>query len=153
MTRTLVLLRHAKSAWPEGVDDRARPLAGRGRRDAPAAGRWLREHVGGVDLVVCSPALRTRQTWQLVAAELGGTPEFRVDDRIYGAPVADLVDVVRELPPSAGTVLLVGHNPGLSELVAALGATAVELKTSSVAVLREDGDGLWSLVAFTTPRG
>jgi phosphohistidine phosphatase len=154
---TLVVLRHAKSAWPEGVDDRDRPLAGRGRREAPLAGQWLREHVN-VDLVVCSPAKRTRQTWQLVAAELGGAPEFRVDDDVYTASVRDLLGLVRKLPPSADVVLLIGHNPGLSELVGVLGGTEHELKTSSIAVLR--GDAGWAdvtpgsmrLVEFTTPR-
>lgn len=150
---TLVLLRHAKSAWPDGVADLERPLADRGRRDAPVAGRWLREHVR-VDLVVCSPAVRTRQTWRLVAEELDATPEFLVDERVYDASVADLVAVVRELPASAATVLVIGHNPGLSEL----GGTTTELRTSAVAVLRGDvawadaGPGSYSLVECETPR-
>lgn len=152
---TLVVLRHAKSAWPDGVDDEDRPLAARGRRDARAAGRWLREHVA-VDLVVCSPALRTRQTWEHVQAELGGAPEFRLDERIYDASLDDLVDVVRGLPSAAGTVLLVGHNPGLTELVHELSGAGFEMKTSSIAVLRGDGD--WAdvslgLVTSQTPRG
>lgn len=155
---TLVLLRHAKSAWPDGVGDEQRPLAERGRRDAPAAGRWLREHVR-VDLVVCSPAVRTRQTWRLVSAELDVAPEFQLDDRIYDATAAELVAVVRELPPSAATVLVIGHNPGLSELVHVLGGTPVELKTSAVAVLRGDVEwadvepGSFPFVACETPRG
>ncbi|HVV24762.1 MAG TPA: histidine phosphatase family protein [Pseudonocardiaceae bacterium] len=156
--RTLVVLRHAKSAWPEGTDDRERPLADRGRRDAPAAGRWLRGRVP-VDLVVCSPALRTRQTWDLVAAELDGTPEFRVDDRVYDAFVEELVDVVRDLPATAENVLLIGHNPGLTELVHELSGSDFSLKTSSIAILR--GHGEWSdaganwlrLVETETPRG
>jgi phosphohistidine phosphatase len=149
VTRTLVVLRHAKSAWPDDVADRRRPLADRGRRDASAAGRWLRDNVGAVDLVLCSPALRTRQTWELVSAELVGTPEFRLDERIYAASLGDLLEVVTEA--SADTVLLIGHNPGLSELVGELARTDVELKTSSVAVLRQDHG--WSLVELATPRG
>ncbi len=156
---TLVLLRHAKSATPDGVDDADRPLAGRGRRDAPVAGRWVREHVPGVAAVVCSPALRTLQTWQLVAPELGGTPAFRTEPRIYGASVRELVTVVRGLPATARVVLLIGHNPGLSELVEKLSGAALDLKTSSIAVLRGEGDwsaagaGWAELVESAQPRG
>jgi phosphohistidine phosphatase len=157
--RTLVLLRHAKSASPDGVDDADRPLAERGRRDAPVAGRWLREHVPGVAAVVCSPALRTLQTWQLVAPELGGTPTFRTEPRVYAASVRDLVTVVRGLPAAAGTALLIGHNPGLSELVAELSGEELDLKTCSIAVLRGDGEwsaagpGWASLTGSAKPRG
>ena len=86
-----MILRHAKSAWPDGVPDQKRPLAKRGRRDAPAAGRWLRDHVVRLDAVVCSPAERARQTWALVAAELDQPPAVKFDDRIYRAPPAALL--------------------------------------------------------------
>jgi phosphohistidine phosphatase len=156
---TLVVLRHAKSAWPAGVADADRPLAERGERDAPAVGRWLREHVPGIDLTVCSPAVRTRQTWRLVAGELDGIPAFRLDKRIYDADVAELLSVLRELPDTARAVVLVGHNPGLSDLVHVLTGDLVELKTSSVAVLH--GPDRWAdvdqgtarLARFETPRG
>src|SRR6202012_3277470 len=101
-----VLLRHAKSATPDGVDDADRPLAGRGRRDAPVAGRGVREHVPRLAAVVCSPALRTLQTWQLVAPELGGAPTFRTEPRIYGAAGRGLVPVVRGLAAPPPGVLL-----------------------------------------------
>ncbi|HYS37152.1 MAG TPA: histidine phosphatase family protein [Pseudonocardiaceae bacterium] len=156
---TLVVLRHAKSAWPAGVADAARPLAERGERDAPAVGQWLRAHVPGIDLTVCSPAARTRQTWRLVADQLDGRPDFRLDERIYDADVDDLLSVIHELPDTASTVVLVGHNPGLSELVRVLAGDRVELKTSSVAVLH--GPDRWAaldegaarLARFETPRG
>jgi phosphohistidine phosphatase len=140
--RTLVLLRHAKSAWPEHMDDADRPLSARGERDAPAAGRWLREHVPGIATVVCSPALRTLQTWRLVAGELGGTPAFRLEPRIYAASVRDLLTVAHGLPTDAATALLIGHNPGLGELVGAITDTEFEMKTSAIAVLR--GEGEWT---------
>ncbi|PXY20719.1 SixA phosphatase family protein [Prauserella muralis] len=142
MRRELVILRHAKSDWPEGVPDEQRPLAPRGHRDAPAAGRWLREHVPAFDLVLCSPATRARQTWQLVRTELGGDPELRQDERLYGATLTTLTSVVRELPDEAGTVLLVGHNPGLEDLVTALSGEECELRTASIAVLT--GSGSWA---------
>src|SRR4051794_41904037 len=90
---TLVLLRHAKSAWPEGVPDHERPLAGRGRRDAPEAGRWLRQVGLQFDLVLCSTALRARQTWELAAAELDTAPPGRFEDRPYPADAGELLDV------------------------------------------------------------
>lgn len=154
---TLVVLRHAKSGYPAGVDDVDRPLADRGRRDAPAAGRWLAANAPGIDLTVCSPATRTRQTWDLVADELGDEPEFRVDDRIYTASVDALITVVHELPDTATTVLLVGHDPGVSDLVHSLTGNGFEFKTATVAVLR--GPDHWGafdradLAASRTPRG
>ena len=135
----LVILRHAKSAWPDGVPDRQRPLAKRGLRDAPAVGRWLRDHVGRLDAVICSPAERARQTWALVAAELDDPSAARFDDRIYGALPATLLAVVRELPDAAGTALVVGHNPGVQEFVALLSGRQPDMKTSSMAVLAWKG--------------
>ncbi|MEV7417825.1 histidine phosphatase family protein [Streptomyces sp. NPDC089919] len=120
--RRLVLLRHAKSAWPDGVPDHDRPLAPRGRRDAPAAGRLLRELDCVPDLVVCSTARRARETWELAAEELGiPVPvPVRHDDRVYAAAPAALTRVLREVDPALRTVALVGHNPGMEELADAL---------------------------------
>jgi phosphohistidine phosphatase len=144
MSRRLVLLRHAKSAWPGDLADHERPLAGRGRREAPLAGRWLAEQVGDIDLVVCSSALRTRQTWELVSAELGSetgaAPEVRLDERIYEATAGGLFRLARELPDTARTVLFVGHNPGLEDLVGALTGDWPTMLTSTIAVLSVPGD-------------
>jgi phosphohistidine phosphatase len=137
--RTLVVVRHAKSDWSNAVPDDQRPLAERGRRDAPEIGRWLAEHVGRVDLVVCSPATRARQTWQLAAAGLDQEPPVRHEDRIYTAGPTGLLGVIDELPDEAGTVVLVGHNPSLTNLVTLLSGEAHELKTSAVAVLSWTG--------------
>jgi len=157
--RRLVLLRHAKSAWPDGVPDAGRPLNERGRRDAPAAGRWLREHVDDLGVVVCSPAKRTRETWELVAAELADPPSPTVDERVYGAPPEDLLTVIRELPDTAGSALLIGHNPGVAELVELLGGQDREMRTAAIAVL--SWEGAWAdaaadvarLEEHVTPRG
>ncbi len=135
MRRRLIALRHAKSDWSGGVADHDRPLAGRGRREAALAGRWLRENAADIDLVVCSSAKRARQTWKLVAKQLDNVPPARVDDRLYAASVRGLLAVVRKLPASARAVLLIGHNPGLEELVADLGGVGWPMKTSSIAVL------------------
>jgi phosphohistidine phosphatase len=157
--RRLVLLRHAKSAWPDGVPDVRRPLNARGRRDAPAAGQWLREHVGGLGAVVCSPAQRTRETWALVGAELDHAPDAIFDDRVYAAEPDALLDVVRDLPDTADSALLIGHNPGVVELVELLSGQEREMRTTSIAVL--SWSGAWSDVAVdgaqldehATPRG
>jgi phosphohistidine phosphatase len=158
-SRRLLLLRHAKSAWPEGVSDHKRPLTHRGRRDATAAGRWLRAHVDRLDAVACSTAERARETWALVAAELADPPEAAFDDGIYGAPPDALVAVVGDLPDDAATALLVGHNPGVQQLVGLLSGEEAEMRTASVAELTWTGrwsdvtEHIASLKQHTTPRG
>ncbi|WP_043263176.1 histidine phosphatase family protein [Streptomyces sp. CT34] len=166
--RRLVVLRHAKSAWPPDVDDHDRPLAGRGRRDAPAAGRWLRDADCVPDLVVCSTAVRARQTWELAAAQLPDPPPVRHDPRLYDADPADVLAVVRETPDDVRTLLLVGHNPAAQEVVLRCAAQALgdaldrareKFPTSAIAVLAQRGT--WSaagprtalLTDFAVPRG
>ncbi len=117
--RRLMLLRHAKSDWPD-VPDQERPLAKRGRRDAPVVGRWLRGHGYLPDTVICSVARRTRQTWELVAPELGGSPRVTFEPRAYAASAQTLLYLVRELPGPSRAALLIGHNPGIEELAAHL---------------------------------
>jgi phosphohistidine phosphatase len=157
--RRLVIVRHAKSAWPDDVPDAQRPLNGRGRRDAPAAGRWLRERVGHIEAVVCSPAARTRETWGLIAAELEGAPDPVFDERVYAASAGTLLAVVREIADDVGSALLVGHNPGIADFVNSATGEALEMKTSAVAVLgltgswADAGPGRARLLAHATPRG
>jgi phosphohistidine phosphatase len=140
--RTLVLLRHAKSDWSGGEPDAARPLAKRGRRQAPEAGRWLAEHLDGIDLAVVSPATRARSTWDLVAGELDVPPRVLVEERVYGASDRELHDVVRGLPDAVRTAVLVGHNPGLEDLVLRLTGEWAPMPTSAIAVLAVPGS--WS---------
>lgn len=146
--RRLVVLRHAKSARPPDVDDHDRPLAKRGRRDAPAAGRWLRAAGCVPDLVVCSTAARARQTWELAAAQLPAPPPVRYDPRLYDADDAELLAVVSETPDSVRTLLLVGHNPAAQDLVLllaeealsdALERTREKFPTCAIAVLAQHG--------------
>jgi phosphohistidine phosphatase len=166
--RRLVVLRHAKSARPEGVPDHDRPLGTRGLRDAPAAGRWLATADCLPDLVLCSTARRTRQTWELAAAELGSTPPARHDPRLYAADDQELLDVVREVPTDIETLLLIGHNPGLQDLVLLLAGEALgdtlrraqtKFPTSAVAVLTWHGTwsdlapGVALLTDLAVPRG
>lgn len=124
--RRLVVLRHAKSAWPMGVPDHERPLAPRGRRDAPAAGRALLETDCLPDLAVCSTAVRARHTWELASAQWGTPPPVRYDRRVYAGAVPKLLHVVHEVPDEVRTLLLIGHNPGLEELVLELAGDALD---------------------------
>ena len=120
--RTLVLFRHAKSAWPD-VPDHDRPLARRGIQAAPLMGRWLREAGLLPGQVLCSTARRARQTWQFAQAGLAATAPVTFDARIYEGTAMDLLTVIREVPPATGTLLLIGHNPAIEDLALLL-ATA-----------------------------
>lgn len=172
--RKLIALRHAKSAWPD-VPDVERPLGRRGRRNAPVMGRWLRAAGHVPDLVLCSPAQRTRETWQLAESGLGRSVPVSLDDRVYEGTAAVLLDVLRGVSPTVGTVLLVGHHPALPDLavmLAAAGSPAgsgesspellermrVKFPTAAIAVLEfsqnwdQLAPGSAQLTSFVTPR-
>ncbi|GGS97675.1 SixA phosphatase family protein [Streptomyces chromofuscus] len=148
--RRMVVLRHAKSARPPDVADHERPLAPRGRRDASAAGRALAEADCLPDLALCSTAVRARHTWQLASAQWGTPPPVRHDPLLYAADVPDLLTVVHAVAPEIRTLLLVGHNPGLEDLVLTLAGDGVgdtldrvraKFPTSAIAVLAWHGGG------------
>jgi phosphohistidine phosphatase len=165
-TRRLILLRHAKSDWPD-VPDHDRPLAKRGRKDAPVIGRWLDSHGYVPDTVICSTARRTRQTWELVAPELDRSPEVRFEPRAYAASALTLLYLARELPSQSRAVLLIAHNPGIEDLANSLAAQPGEdtesrsqglrFPTAAVAVFGYVGDwpglalGRARLLDSTTP--
>lgn len=163
--RKLVLLRHAKSDWPD-VADHDRPLAKRGRRDAPVVGRWIGASGHAPDAVVCSTARRARETWELVstgltAAAPGALPAVRYEPRVYEATVLGLLMLVREFDAAWRTALVVGHNPGIAELTAGLASPDSPppraFPTAAVAVLglpgswADAGPGEARLLAFTVP--
>jgi phosphohistidine phosphatase len=153
MRRTLVLIRHAKSA--EGPVDVERGLNPRGLRDREALGRWLHESGIAPTRVVVSPALRARLTWE-GAAQHVDAPEPVIDDRIYGNDEDDLLDLVRETSADVDTLVLVGHNPSFGQLAYDLddgtgdADARQELRagfpTSAVAVFEFDGE--WPEVAL-----
>ena len=162
--RTLLVLRHSKSAYPEGVADIDRPLAPRGVRDAVTLGGWLLSQGLLPDQVVCSTAMRTRQSWDLISGQLAWPDEdpsvVRYDPRVYNAAVADLMAIVAETPPGAAMLALVGHNPGAAQLVLALtGETRLSFPTSALAMIeiRPDWEraapGSGSLAGYWTPKG
>ncbi|MEE1622066.1 SixA phosphatase family protein [Zafaria sp. Z1313] len=115
--KRLMLLRHAKSDYPLGVPDHDRPLAGRGDREAPLAGRWMVENGRIPDYIVCSDALRARSTCAWVGSELGEQgPTPYLDSRVYGAGATQLLSIVNETPETVGTLLVIGHLPTVQEL-------------------------------------
>jgi phosphohistidine phosphatase len=161
--RTLLVLRHAKAEHTEGVADVDRGLTARGRRDAAAVGGWLRESGLLPGRVLCSSSARTRQTWQEVSAALGpqaDTAAVSFESRLYYAGVGRLLDAVREVDARMRTVLLVGHNPAVHELVADLTGTAgFSFPTCALAVISVGGGwpglapGGGGLASLWTPRG
>ncbi|WBB73587.1 histidine phosphatase family protein [Micromonospora sp. WMMD1128] len=145
--RTLVLLRHAKAEQSRQGPDAERPLTARGHADAAAAGAWLARHELLPDVVLCSPARRTRQTWHGVALGMtgsppeggpaGSTPVVRYEPTAYDAHPAELLELVRSVDPEAGTVLLIAHNPGISLLSALLDPERADpdgLRTTDIVV-------------------
>lgn len=143
--RTLILMRHAKADRPPGVRDEDRPLTARGHADAAAAGAWLARCGLCPDLVFCSPAKRTRQTWHGVSVALaaGSAPPVRYDAALYLGGAEDLLELLRGVDSGMRTVLLIGHNPAVSMLSAMLDPTAEldsdGLRTSGIAVHRCTG--------------
>lgn len=132
--KTLLLLRHAKSSWKiPDQPDFERPLNGRGRRSAPLMGRHLRRQGIEPDLVLCSPAERTRQTAALFTEAARVRAEVRYDERIYEASGLQLLEVVAQAGEGANTVLLIGHNPGLEELLFMLTGEMQLMPTAALA--------------------
>lgn len=117
--RRIVLFRHAKADWPQ-VADHERPLAERGRKDAPVAGRRLADSGIDFDLALCSTSTRTRETWKLAVHELPHRPKTVYEERIYDASPGELIAVLNETPDDTRSIVLIGHNPGIQGLAEVL---------------------------------
>ncbi|ORW91993.1 hypothetical protein AWB92_00325 [Mycobacterium sp. IEC1808] len=163
--RTLLLMRHAKSDYPEGVPDHDRPLAPRGIREAGLAGDWLRANVHAIDAVLCSTATRARQTLD----RTGIDAPVRYSERLYGATPGTMIAEINETGDDVGTLLVVGHEPTMSGLaiilaaddgtdVAVLERISTKFPTSAIAVLAVPGawkglePGGAALTGFEVPR-
>ena len=160
-----MLLRHAKSSWDDpSLADRDRPLAPRGHKAAERMAEHLRSNGPAVDLVLCSPALRTTETLEHVGRAFGDA-EMVVEDGLYGASDEDLLDRLRQVSEDVEGVALIGHNPGIQDLAGGLAGTGADLErmrtkfpTGALAVL--EFDGTWSglaegggrLASFVTPK-
>jgi phosphohistidine phosphatase len=155
-------MRHAKSSWADpDVADHDRPLNARGRLAATLVGSHLRQVGPPLDLVLCSSAVRARQTLELL--QVTDDRHIRIEDQLYGASPVGLLARLRMLPDAIGSVLVLGHNPGIEELATMLDrdgpASAQKFPTAAVARLRlpiatwTDLDwGLGWLEEFVIPR-
>jgi phosphohistidine phosphatase len=164
--RRIVVLRNAKADW-SGGDDHERPLADRGRKDAPVAGRWLAESGVTPDLALCSTAARCRETWKLIVSELPERPRTIYEDRLYEASLGELIALVNEVSEEVNDLVLIGHNPGVHALADALAGEAEGdlltrmnrsgFPTAAMAVITFNGSwkavehGVGRLVAYWTP--
>lgn len=125
----LMLLRHAKSSWPSGVQDAERPLSDRGESAARVMGSYMAHHSLFPDRVLCSPARRTRDTWTGLSAQWPVAADAAFDARLYGATRHGILSIVRGQEGAPRTLLLIGHNPGLQEAAELLIAAGdVELR-------------------------
>lgn len=166
--RRLILLRHAKSAWPEGVADEERPLAERGRKSAPVIGVYMAREKLIPDLALVSPARRAQETWELVRDALPKKVAERDAPDIYEVAAGNILEVIRTVKPGIRTLLMVGHNPGMEDLASllvkdgdadAMGRMKEKFPTAGLAVIDFDVEG-WGDIApgngylerFVTPR-
>jgi phosphohistidine phosphatase len=158
--KTLLLLRHAKSSWDNAsLRDFERPLAKRGKRDAPRMGEELKLRMPLPDIIISSPATRARETAEAVVQSSGIRSRLEFNESIYGASSAELITLIRQLPDSVNCALMVGHNPGFEELVTRLTATDAAMPTAALACIEfqidhwndlEDGAG--KLIWLLTPK-
>ncbi|AXK34235.1 histidine phosphatase family protein [Streptomyces armeniacus] len=164
--RSIVLLRHAKADWPD-VADHDRPLADRGRKDAPAVGEWLAAHGITPQLTLCSTAARTRETWKLLVPKLPERPRTVYEERLYEASTGEIITVLNEVPNDVRDVLVVAHNPGVQSVADTLSGSAEGdalermsrggFPTSALAVIRFVGPwksvepGAGTLAAYRAP--
>ena len=153
----LMLLRHAKSSWTDaGLADADRPLTGRGKSAAKAMGREIAARGLLPDLVLCSPAKRARDTWKIVAAQLGSAPRVLVDDAIYDfGNGGRVLSAISANAGPAKSLLIVGHNPSLERLAGRLAVSGdaklrarIEQKypTAALAVIHFEADD-WGRIA------
>jgi phosphohistidine phosphatase len=167
VTRTLYLLRHAKSSWDDPtIPDRDRPLAPRGLRACELLAEHLRRHEITPWLVLCSSSTRTRQTLEGVSAGFGYPVEALIEHGLYGATAAELLDRLRVVDGPVASVMLIGHNPAIQELAINLvrpttprDAFGDKFPTGALATLElasnwmELAPGSATLTAFVNPRG
>lgn len=161
-SKQLRLLRHAKSSWSDpDLDDHDRPLTRRGREAATRLGAYLRQERIRPDLVLCSSAVRARQTLELL--QLPSKVEVRIEDALYGADASSLLARVRRIEDAVDSALLVGHNPGIQDFASSLASDGDELgdkfPTAAMADLRlpvtrwkDVGPGVARLREFVTAK-
>ena len=139
--KRILLMRHAKSDWgAQYATDFERSLNARGQRDAPIMAAFMAAHNLLPELIVSSPAQRAKMTAEFVARERTFAGEFIFDQRIYLASPAMLLEVIQELPDAVETAMLVGHNPGMEDIIELLCGGVVRMPTAAIASLRLQGE-------------
>jgi phosphohistidine phosphatase len=134
---TLYLIRHAKSSWDDTTKpDFERPLANRGRKACATIAEFIQEKGIDFDLVLVSTAVRTRETIELIKERAKFRGEVRYDERIYEASVSQLVEIIAQIDNDRQSVLLVGHNPGIEELLALLTGEQQRVTTANFAKIK-----------------
>jgi phosphohistidine phosphatase len=134
---TLYLLRHAKSSWDDAsLRDFERPLTNRGREACALIGEFIEEKGIEFDLVLVSTAVRTRETIELIKERAKLRSEVRYDERIYEATVSQLLEVISQVDNDRENVLLVGHNPGIEELLTLLTGEHLRVTTANFAKIK-----------------
>jgi phosphohistidine phosphatase len=119
--KRLYLLRHAKSDWNDSsLSDIERPLSPRGVAAAPKVAEVMQSEGLLPELVICSPARRTRETWDLIGNCLDSEPPSQIDERLYLASPGELISLIQEQPDDLGSVMLIGHNPGMEAITMGL---------------------------------
>ncbi len=158
--KTIYLLRHAKSSWDDlSLGDFERPLNKRGQEAAPLIGRYMRKNRIDPQLVVCSPARRAMQTARLALESANINASVQYERRIYQASGDELLAVLAELADSVDQALLIGHNPGLDDLIYTLSGVDSHMPTAALAKLsleakrwRDIGPGCGSLEWLIRPK-
>jgi len=150
--KTLILVRHAKSSWTDpALPDRDRPLNDRGKRDAPKMATRLAKDGVNPDLILSSPARRARATARIIAKALDYKRKaIQEDDGLYAVEAGDLLRVIRGLDDKLKSVMLVGHNPELTDLAHRLSREVTYLPTCTIAVFAFDAKS-WSSVGKDEP--
>jgi phosphohistidine phosphatase len=159
--KRLILFRHAKSSWTEpDLDDHDRPLNERGRLAAPLMGAWLAARGFAPDHVICSSSLRTRETWERARGALPHAPDPEIAPRLYHADPETMLALLRAAPPAAGTVAMIGHQPGIGAFARKLANASTppgcarafqKFPTAACAAIDFEAED-WSAVAFGTGR-
>jgi phosphohistidine phosphatase len=151
--KRLFLLRHAKSSWDDpDLADHDRPLAPRGRKAAKQIASYMKDKNFKPSIVLCSSALRARQTWEIAAPAFPKRTAIEIDPSLYGAGNEELMSRLRSIPREASSALLIGHNPAMQELVLTLASAGAQLEairekfpTAALAVLDAPIEGWESL--------
>ena len=166
--KKLVLMRHAKSSWDDpDLEDHERPLTARGRKAAAQIAKYLEDSRLAPTIVLCTTAARARETLELIRPALGDSATVKIEPKLYGAGSKELLARIRRVSQAAPSILVVGHNPAIQDLVLELvpdGPLADQIRrkfpTAAVATLhirvgewRNVAPAKASLVEFVTPKG